>query len=97
MAGQRTSHESTPPATRGWAFGVHRAMDHLGAAIGPVLATLFLWFYPGQYRWLFALTIVPGLIAVAMLLPVTAIGMVPHPPLAALACGSSMVMYVDPL
>ena len=30
--------ESTPPAMRGWAFGFHRAMDHLGAAIGPLLA-----------------------------------------------------------
>jgi MFS family permease len=39
-------------------------MDHLGAVIGPAAATLFLWWYPGEYRRLFALTIVPGAIAV---------------------------------
>ena len=33
--------ESTPAAMRGRAFGFHRAMDHLGAAIGPLLATFF--------------------------------------------------------
>lgn len=54
------------PATRGKVFGFHRAMDHAGAVLGPLLATLFLWFYPGSYRTLFALTIVPGLIAVAL-------------------------------
>jgi MFS family permease len=31
--------DSTPPPIRGRAFGFHRAMDHLGAAIGPLLAT----------------------------------------------------------
>ena len=46
-------------ATRCWArwrrmvsagrvFGFHRAMDHLGAVIGPLVATAFLWFYPGR-------------------------------------------------
>ena len=28
-------------------------MDNLGAVIGPALATLFLVFWPGQYRTLF--------------------------------------------
>lgn len=51
------------PGTRGKVFGFHRAMDHLGAVIGPSLATLFLVFYPDRYRTLFALTIVPGAIA----------------------------------
>ena len=58
------------PSIRGYAFGLNRSMDHAGAVVGPVLATVFLWFYPGEYRWLFALTLIPGLIAVAMLLPV---------------------------
>ena len=34
--------DSTDQSARGRAFGFHRAMDHLGAAIGPVLATAFL-------------------------------------------------------
>jgi len=56
------------PATRGKVFGFHRAMDHAGAVIGPLLATLFLWFYPGSYRTLFGLTIIPGLVAVVLVL-----------------------------
>ena len=58
------------PATRGYVFGLHRSMDHAGAIVGPLLASLFLWFFPEQFRTLFALTIIPGLIAVAMLVPV---------------------------
>jgi len=55
------------PATRGRVYGFHRGMDHAGAVAGPVLATLFLIAYPGDYRTLFALTIVPGAIAVALI------------------------------
>jgi MFS family permease len=55
------------PSTRGAVFGFHRAMDHAGAVVGPILATLFLWAYPGEYRTLFALTIVPGLVAVVLI------------------------------
>ena len=54
--------------TRGRVFGFHRAMDHAGAVIGPLAATLFLYFYPGEYRTLFALTIIPGAIAVVLIL-----------------------------
>jgi MFS family permease len=52
--------------TRGRVFGFHRAMDHAGAVLGPLLATLFLLAYPGRYRTLFLLTIVPGAVAVLM-------------------------------
>lgn len=55
------------PDTRGRVFGFHRSMDHVGAIVGPLLASAFLFAYPGQYRWLFALTIVPGALAVASL------------------------------
>lgn len=58
------------PSIRGYAFGVNRAMDHTGAVAGPLLATLFLWCFPEQYRTLFALTAIPGALAVGMLLPV---------------------------
>jgi MFS family permease len=53
---------------RGRVYGVHQAMDNLGAVIGPALATLFLLFYPGRYRTLFALTIIPGAISVLLIL-----------------------------
>jgi MFS family permease len=59
-----------PPGERGRVFGYHWAMDHAGAAVGPLLATVFLYFSPDNYRLLFALTIIPGLLAVATLLRV---------------------------
>jgi MFS family permease len=55
------------PDTRGRIFGFHRAMDHVGATVGPLLASLFLFLLPGRYRALFALTLVPGALAVASL------------------------------
>jgi MFS family permease len=58
----------TTATTRGSVYGFHRAMDHLGAVVGPVLATAFLYFYPERYRTLFALTIIPGAIAVLLIL-----------------------------
>lgn len=54
-------------ATRGRIFGFHQAMDHTGAIVGPVVATIFLFFLPERYRLLFALTAIPGALAVAML------------------------------
>lgn len=59
-----------PPGERGRVFGYHWAMDHAGAAVGPLLAAVVLYLSPGNYRLLFALTIVPGLLAVATLLRV---------------------------
>jgi MFS family permease len=53
--------------TRGRVFGFHRAMDHAGAVVGPLLASLFLYFRPDDYRTLFALTIIPG-VAVMLIL-----------------------------
>ena len=57
----------TTERTRGKVYGFHRGMDHLGAVVGPLAATLFLFFYPDHYRTLFALTIIPGAIAVALI------------------------------
>jgi MFS family permease len=59
--------DSTDPSMRGRAFGFHRAMDHLGAAIGPLLAAGFLFLWPDHLRTLFLLTIVPGLLVVCLL------------------------------
>lgn len=60
--------ESCAPELRGRAFGFHRAMDHLGAAIGPILATAFLWFWPDQIRTLFLLALIPGLAVTVLVL-----------------------------
>lgn len=59
--------DSTAPDLRGRAFGFHRGMDHLGAAIGPLLAAAFLWFWPNAFRALFLLTVVPGALVVVFL------------------------------
>jgi len=55
---------------RGRVYGFHRAMDHVGAVTGPLLATAFLYFYPGNYRTLFFLTVIPGIIVILVLLKV---------------------------
>jgi MFS family permease len=55
------------PTTRGRIYGFHRAMDHSGAIVGPLVATVILFFAPDRYRLLFALTAIPGAIAVALL------------------------------
>ncbi len=72
-----------PAAQRGRIYGFNRAMDHAGAVLGPLIAAGFLFFYPGSYRSLFALTIVPGLIVVFIILAV------PESPRAPVASGSS--------
>lgn len=55
-----------PEGRKGAVFGFHRAMDHAGAIAGPLIATAYLALRPEDYRGLFALTIVPGLIVVAL-------------------------------
>jgi MFS family permease len=52
---------------RGRVYGFHRAMDHTGAVLGPLLATGFLIAFPRQYRTLFALTAIPGAATVLLL------------------------------
>lgn len=60
-----------PAGERGRVFGFHRAMDHLGAAIGPVLAAGYLLARPDQFRELFVLTAIPGLAVVWLVTRVT--------------------------
>ncbi|MFM7843382.1 MAG: MFS transporter [Planctomycetota bacterium] len=60
--------DSTDATNRGRAFGYHRAMDHLGAILGPLLAFLWLSWFPHQLSTLFWLTIIPGVAVVVILL-----------------------------
>ena len=57
------SDEATP-TTKGKVFGFHRSMDTLGAVLGPLLALLYLYFYPENYRTLFFIAFIPGIGAV---------------------------------
>jgi MFS family permease len=59
------SQEATP-ATKARVFGFHRAMDTTGAVLGPVLALVYLNFYPGHYKTMFLLAFIPGLLSVAL-------------------------------
>ena len=54
-------------SNRGKVFGFHRGMDHAGAVLGPLLASAFLYFRPDDYRTLFALTIIPGIVVLLIL------------------------------
>ena len=41
---------SVPEDRRGAAFGLHRAMDHAGAVVGPLIALLLLAVWSGDMR-----------------------------------------------
>lgn len=60
--------DSTPPAARGSAYGFHRAMDHAGAIVGPLLATGLLFLFSGNLQTVFLLSFIPGTLAVLALL-----------------------------
>lgn len=60
--------DSTTPTQRGKAFGYHRAMDTLGATLGPLLAYLILNHFVGNYRTVFWASAVPGILATLLLI-----------------------------
>jgi MFS family permease len=55
--------ESVDPSIRGRAFGFHRAADHAGAVIGPVLAFALLQGLGFELRTVFWLALIPGILA----------------------------------
>jgi MFS family permease len=68
---------SVDNSIRGKAYGFHRAMDHAGAVVGPILAlsammVLILGFGLEDtlltLRWTFLLSLIPGIFAIATLL-----------------------------
>ena len=58
---------STSPDRLGSAFGLHRTMDTAGAVVGPALALLLLMIWPSDYRMVFWFAILPGIIAVLLI------------------------------
>ena len=58
------SDEATP-STKGKVFGFHRSMDTFGAVLGPLLALFYLYLYPQDYKTLFFIAFLPGLLAIA--------------------------------
>ena len=60
--------DSTPRKYMGKAFGFHRSMDTLGAAVGPLLAYIILVATSGDLRAVFAWTLIPGVLSVLVIL-----------------------------
>ena len=58
---------SVTPTTYGRAFGFERMMDTLGAIVGPASAFLLLQAVHHHYPTLFALTLIPGLLAAVLI------------------------------
>jgi MFS family permease len=52
---------------RGWGFGLHEAMDQIGAILGPLIVASALYF-KGGYRISFAILLIPALLALAVLI-----------------------------
>jgi MFS family permease len=58
---------SSDPAMLGRAFGMHRMLDTVGAAIGPLVAFALLAAVPGSYRSIFVVSFAFALVGVAVL------------------------------
>jgi len=62
---------------RGWAFGVHEAMDQVGATIGPLLVALVLYETSDSYHSVYLFLFIPAVLAIAALF--FARSQYPHP------------------
>ena len=60
------SQEATKE-TKATVFGFNRSLDTAGATIGPAIALVFLLFYPGQFKTLFYIAFIPGIISVLII------------------------------
>ena len=60
--------ESSENSIRGRSFGFHRALDTLGAVVGPLLALLAIHFLNNKFRLIFFLAFIPAFIAVLLLI-----------------------------
>ncbi len=54
--------DSIDPSLRGRAFGWHRAMDTLGAVLGPLIALLFIAWLQDDLRSVFLIAAIPGVL-----------------------------------
>lgn len=52
---------------RGWGYGLHEAMDQIGATIGPLLVSSVLFYRNNDYHLAFGILAIPALIAVSIL------------------------------
>ncbi|MBS1537900.1 MAG: MFS transporter [Bacteroidetes bacterium] len=54
----------TTPEHKARVFGFHRSADTIGAAIGPIVALIFLYYYPAHYSALFIIAFIPAVLGV---------------------------------
>lgn len=57
----------TPPELRGAAFGLRQSMDTVGAFLGPLLAVGLMLLWNDDFRTIFWIAVIPGVLAVALL------------------------------
>jgi MFS family permease len=57
---------ATHETGRGWGFGLHEAMDQIGAIAGPLIVSAVL-YYQGSYQMSFALLLIPAVCALGVL------------------------------
>lgn len=60
------SHASSQVG-HGWGFGLHEAMDQIGAILGPLIVAVILFFH-GSYQAGFAFLLLPAILAIMVLL-----------------------------
>lgn len=60
--------ESTETTHLARAFGFHRSLDTMGAAVGPAIALVLLQLYNNNYQMVFWLSMIPGAIAVLIII-----------------------------
>lgn len=56
-----------PPELRGAAYGLRQSLDTVGAFVGPLLAIALMALFANDFRLVFWLAVIPGVIAVAIL------------------------------
>jgi MFS family permease len=57
----------TPPEIRGAAFGLRQSLDTVGAFLGPLLAVGLMLLWANDFRAVFWVAVVPGMLSVAVL------------------------------
>lgn len=58
---------ATHQTGRGWGFGLHEAMDQIGAILGPLIVSALL-YYQGTYQMSFAMLLIPALCSLGVLI-----------------------------
>jgi MFS family permease len=56
-----------PPSMRGAAFGLRQSLDTVGAILGPLLAVGLMLLWANEFRAVFWVAVMPGLMAVGLL------------------------------